>query len=117
MRLSELMESDVLPKGHLYCLVSRDGEECGLLPLLRLRRIRTSRWDEVTVGELMLPLEGLARVAPSTEALEVLDVLNEKSPDPVLVDHHGLLLGIVSKDSLGRLVSPSPHEGRRRATK
>ena len=117
MRLSELMESDVLPRGHLYCLVSRDGEECGLLPLLRLRRIRTSRWDEVTVGELMLPLEGLARVAPSTEALEVLDVLNEKSPDPVLVDHHGLLLGIVSKDSLGRLVSPSPHEGRRRATK
>ena len=117
MRLSELMESDVLPKGHLYCLVSRDGEECGLLPLLRLRKIRGSRWDEVTVGELMLPLEGLARVGPSTEALDVLDVLNERSPDPVLVDHHGLLLGIISKDGLGRIVSPSPHGGRRRAAK
>ena len=116
MRLSELMESEVLPKGHLYCLVSRDGEECGLLPLLRLRKIRGSRWDEVTVGELMLPLEGLARVGPSTEALDVLEILNEKGPNPVLVDHHGLLLGIISKDGLTRLVAPSPREQRQRAT-
>ena len=115
MHLSELMESDVLPKGHLYCLVSRDGEAHGLLPLLRLRRVRGSRWEQVTVGELMLPLDGLARVGPSTEALEVLDVLNERSPDPVLVDHHGLLLGIVSKDGLGRLVSPPPPKRKRKA--
>ncbi len=115
-RLSELMESEVLPKGHLYCLVSRDGEPRGLLPLLKLRKVRTSRWDEVTVGELMLPLEGLARVAPSTEALEVLEVLNDRSPDPVLVDHHGMLLGIVSKDGLTRLVAPHPREGRRKAS-
>ena len=116
MHLSELMESDVLPRGHIYCLVSRDGAPCGLLPLLRLRKIRTSRWDQMTVEDLMLPLEGLGRVAPSAEALEVLDLLNERSPDPVLVDHHGMLLGIVSKDGLGRLVSPSPHERKRKAT-
>ena len=115
-RLSELMESEVLPRGHLYCLVSRDGEPRGLLPLLKLRKVRTSRWDEVTVGELMLPLEGLARVAPSTEALEVLEALNDQSPDPVLVDHHGMLLGIVSKDGLTRLVAPHPREGRRKAS-
>ena len=116
MHPGELMESDVLPKGHLYCLVSRDGEPSGLLPLMQLRKIRGARWDEVTVGELMLPLEGLARVAPSTEALEVLDLLNERSPNPVLVDHQGMLLGIVSKDGLTRLVFPSPREARRKAT-
>ena len=116
MHLSELMESEVLPRGHLYCLVSRDGKPHGLLPLLRLRRIRGSRWAQVTVGDLMLPLEGLARVEPSAEALDVLDVLNDRSPDPVLVDHHGLLLGIVSKDGLSRLASPRAPEGRRKAT-
>ena len=116
MHPSDLMESDVLPRGHLYCLVSRDGEPRGLLPLLRLRKIRSSQWDQMTVGELALPLEKLARVSPATEALEVLDVLNERSPDPVLVDHHGMLLGIVSKDGLTRLVFPSPREARRKAT-
>ena len=116
MHPSELMESDVLPKGHLYCIVSRDGEPHGLLPLLRLRKIRSSQWDRMTVGELALPLEGLARVTPATEALDVLDLLNERSPDPVLVDHHGMLLGIVSKDGLTRLVFPSPREARRKAT-
>lgn len=115
-RLSELMESEVLPRGHLYCLVSRDGAPHGLLPLLKLRKVRGSRWDEVTVRDLMLPLEGLARVAPSMEALDVLEVLNDQSPDPVLVEHHGMLLGIVSKDGLTRLVSPHPRERRRKAT-
>ena len=116
MRLSELMESDVLPKGHLYCLVSRDAELCGLLPLLRLRKVRNAQWDRMTVGELMLPLDRLARVEPSTEALDVLEVLNDRSPDPALVYHHGLLLGIISKDGLTRLVAPHPREERRKAT-
>ena len=115
MRLSELMESDVLPKGHLYCWVSRDGERYGLLPLLKLRKLRGPGWDEVTVGEQMLPLDGLARVAPSAEAMDVLEALNDHSPNPVLVDHHGMLLGIVSKDGLTRLVAPSPREERRNA--
>ena len=115
MRLSELMEADVLPKGHLYCWVSRDAELHGLLPLLRLRKVRTSRWDEVTVRELMLPLDGLARVGPSMEALDVLDVLNDHGQDPVLVEHNGLLLGIVSKDGLTRLAVPNPREGKRKA--
>lgn len=91
------------PRIGTYPVVDRVGTVMGLVTEARVRRVPRSQWADVTLGDIALPLEEVARAAPEDPLSEVLERVG---PDGrILVFSNGRLVGLVSPSDLASLVS------------
>lgn len=89
-----------------------DGEYGGLMCARDLERASRERYSLDRVRDVMTPAPELPTVAPETQAVDVLRLLNERDADrAVVVDKGGHLLGFIDLDAISRFLSVS--RGRR----
>jgi CBS domain-containing protein len=84
--------------------VNDAGHAAGMITPHDLMRIERQRWPDVTVGDVMRPLEMLNTVAPATPAADALKSMMRTGLTqlPVVADGH--VEGIVSRNNILQLL-------------
>ena len=65
-----------------------------------------SRWNYTTVDSVASPLETVPTATPQSDALSVLEMMEEKDAGQVLIVSNGSLLGYIARHSFRRPDAP-----------
>lgn len=84
--------------------MKRDGQVLGIVTPHEVRSVDRARWTELTVAEVMRPLDSLRTVAPTTPVSDALAVMAREDLNqlPVVVD--GRLQGVVTRGNILQLL-------------
>jgi Zn-dependent protease/predicted transcriptional regulator len=105
LTLDRFVADHLLRTGRRCFLVTDHGRMLGLVTASDLKAVERERWPELTVGQVMKPLEALQRVDPKTGADRVLEILGREEVNQVPVMSNGRLEGIVSREHLIRMLT------------
>jgi len=98
--LEELVYKYILPQSR-RCFFVHDGERMqGMVTMHHLKQVPQAQWGSVTVEEVATPLQELAWVSVGDDALEVLELMDEKDVNQMPVMESGQLVGIIRRDHL-----------------
>jgi Zn-dependent protease/predicted transcriptional regulator len=89
-----------------FPVIDYDGRMLGMVTLKRLHETPEDKRQELTAGEIMIPLEDLVVMLPSRSADEALMKMTRTRIGKVFVcDPQGVLLGLVSKTDIMNMAS------------
>jgi CBS domain-containing protein len=112
--LRRLMEDYIAPSGQGFSLISLAGRVSGLISIEHMGRVPKTDWDLCRASDLMVPLGLTEAVTPDLDAYSVMELLEAKGTEHVLVMEAGVLLGTITKDSF-RPYSSAPRGSHKRA--
>ncbi len=102
--IDDWIQQQVLPAGRRAFIVGNARQPLGLISLSDVRSVPRERWRDVTVSEVMTPVERLLHVGPLVEADRVLQYMTEKNLNQVPVMQDGRILGWIDRQSLLRSI-------------
>jgi predicted transcriptional regulator len=89
-----------------FPVIDYSGRMLGMVTLKRVQEIPEDKRQELTAGEIMIPLEDLVVMLPSRSAEEALMKMTRTRIGKVFVcDSQGVLLGLVSKTDIMNMAS------------
>ena len=89
-----------------FPVIDYDGRMLGMVTLKRVHETPEDKRQELTAGEIMIPLEDLVVMLPSKSADEALMKMTRTRIGKVFVcDLQGVLLGLVSKTDIMNMAS------------
>jgi predicted transcriptional regulator len=89
-----------------FPVIDYSGRMLGMVTLKRVQEIQEDKRQQLTAGELMIPLEDLVVMLPSRTADEALMKMTRTRNGKVFVcDSQGVLLGLVSKTDIMNMAS------------
>lgn len=95
---------EVARTGRRAHLVVSDGQLAGLMTIQTLRAVPQEDWGSTSVQAVMLPRERLQLAAPEESALALLERMRNTNVDEMAVVTGGNLIGLVTRDSILRVV-------------
>ncbi len=100
--LGDLLTPSTLSQGQRAFLVEDFGQVRGMLTLADLRRMRSSEWRMLKVGQVMTPLNRLMVVQPDTDIETALQLMEEHElPQLLVMDAaQGTVLGVLSSEQV-----------------
>jgi Zn-dependent protease/CBS domain-containing protein len=98
--LSELVEERVLNGAQRCFFVSDNGHLRGLLTLREITAVPQRKWGFTTTEQAMVPFERLARVAPDTELMEALQMMDSANVNQVPVVEGDEVIGTLSREQV-----------------
>jgi Zn-dependent protease/predicted transcriptional regulator len=102
--LQSLVDDLLLRTGRRCIMVSRGGEVQGLVTPNEVRGVERERWPEVTVREIMRPLDRLRTVSPETSATEALVTMAREDLNQLPVMRRGHLEGFVTRGHILQVI-------------
>lgn len=100
MSMGELVRDHIL-RSSRRCFFVASGERLeGMVTLHNIKNVPQDRWDSVTVGEAMIPLEKLKVARPTEDALAILERMDEGDINQMPVVEDGKVLGMIGRDNL-----------------
>lgn len=88
-----------------FLVADEEGKLLGAIAIADLNGVPTSEWPQVTVRELVKPVENLTTVKEKTSLLEVAMLLEQKQVGELtVVSENGALVGLVERDSIRRIL-------------
>lgn len=104
LSIRQLVRDYVLVTGQRYFIVV-DGEKLkGIVTIRNIKSIPRERWDSACAGGIMTPVGELRTARRRQSAVSVLDQMDELEVDRMPVLDRNKVVGVVSRDSLFRLV-------------
>jgi Zn-dependent protease/CBS domain-containing protein len=100
MRVSTLVDEELMPSGQRAFPVERDGELVGLVSLADLRKRPRETWADSTVAEIMTPVKALVCLAPQQDAMEALALVAQGNLNQLPVVDSGKLVGLVRREDI-----------------
>jgi Zn-dependent protease len=100
MRLDDLVNQQILTGGKRCFFVTDNGHLRGLLTLRDVTRIARDRWNAVTTGQSMVPLDKLVTVTPKTPLLMALQTMTEANIAQVPVLEGDTIVGLLSREQV-----------------
>ena len=102
--IGQLVKEHILKKGWRYVVVMDNYQFKGLLTLERIKSIPGKRWNDTTIGDVMIPSEQVDIARLTQPAGELLEEMQNRGVDyiPVLKDEY--VAGVVSRTALMDLV-------------
>jgi Zn-dependent protease len=100
MRISTLVDEQLMPSGQRTFPVERDGELIGLVSLADLRKRPRETWTDSTVGEIMTPVKALVCLRPQQDAMEALTLVAQGNLNQLPVVDNGKLVGLVRREDI-----------------
>ena len=89
-----------------FPVIDYSGRMLGMVTLKRVQEISEDKREQLTAGEIMIPLEDLVVMLPSRSAEEALMKMTRTRIGKVFVcDSQGVLLGLVSKTDIMNMAS------------
>jgi CBS domain-containing protein len=98
--LSQLVEERVLNGAQRCFFVADNGRLRGLLTLREITAIPQRKWGFTTTEQVMVPFEHLAHVAPDTELMEALQMMDSANVNQVPVVEEGSVVGTLSREQV-----------------
>jgi Zn-dependent protease len=98
--LSQLVEERVLNGAQRCFFVFDGGHLRGLLTLREITAVPQRKWGFTTTEQVMVPFERLARVAPDTELMEALRMMDSANVNQVPVVKEGDVVGTLSREQV-----------------
>jgi predicted transcriptional regulator len=84
-----------------FLVTDTDGKLLGVIAVEDLKKIPTSQWTEVNIGQLLQTSESLKLVLSNTSLLDVVKVLEGENLSQVtVVEENGTVLGLIEKTSI-----------------
>ena len=103
LSLSQIVEIYGAPSGSMVILATQGGQVTGLLTSQAIASVPRDRWDHILVQAVATPVHQATAVAPDDDALRVLELMEEKDLNEVIIVSEGTLLGCVCKESIRTL--------------
>jgi len=100
LTLQRLVDEHVLARGERCFLVNRGERTLGLVTLHQVKRVPRAEWGSATVGQVMLPLDELRRVAPDTLLVAALQLMDRDGVNQLPVVAGGRVVGMLSRDDV-----------------
>lgn len=107
LTLQKLVDDYLLRGEGRYFIVFDGSEPRGLVTLNEITATPRENWGNVTAGQVMIPNEKLISVAPNTELLTALQIMDEAGVAQVPVNENGQMIGILSREQILRYISLS----------
>jgi CBS domain-containing protein len=95
---------EVARTGRRAHLVVSDGQLAGLMTIEALQAVPRDEWQTTSVQAVMLSREGLQWATPEEPAVELLARMSNANVDEMAVVSGGNLVGLVTRDSIVRVV-------------
>jgi Zn-dependent protease/predicted transcriptional regulator len=95
--LQSFAHDHVMRTGRRCFVVAEDTRVLGLLTPHEVKEVPRDRWPDVTVGDVMRPLESLHTVLPDATVTSALERMTEDDVNQLPVVSDGRLLGIISR--------------------
>jgi len=96
---------DHLLKSAKRCfVVEENGHVVGIVTPHEVKDVDREKWPQLTVAEVMLPLEKLHAVKPATSLTEALETMGREDINQLPVMSNGHLDGIISRNHILRLL-------------
>ncbi|HXE79719.1 MAG TPA: site-2 protease family protein [Vicinamibacterales bacterium] len=111
--VKSLVEDIVLRTGHRCIMITSDGRLRGLVTPHDLRALDRARWAEVTVGEVMKPLEHLRSVTPDTPVADAFSMMAREDINQLPVMTDGQLHGMITRGHVIQLLEARSELGLR----
>jgi Zn-dependent protease/CBS domain-containing protein len=83
----------------------------GIIKAKELEAVAPELWAQLTVGEVMKPIEKLPWASPETSAKKILEVMSQEQVSHLPVISEGQLLGIISADNFLQLITTRRESG------
>lgn len=94
-----------------FLVTDDEGQLLGAIAVSDFNAIPTSQWPQVTVRELVKPVESLTTVPEKTSLLEVAMLLEQKQVmELTVVRDNGSLVGLIERDSIRRILEQKTQE-------
>jgi Zn-dependent protease/CBS domain-containing protein len=104
MTVQNLMETYLLPH-KLSAVPVMEGEQVvGVITLTAVEQVPREAWEHVVVGQIMTPRHQLQTVSPQQPLQEALALVDQHDDQHLLVMQDDHLAGIVSRDTIVRLM-------------
>ena len=106
LSLNQIVQERVLTSGqHNFFVVDyTTGEPCGMLTLQDITAIPQLKWRFITAQDVMKPMNRLASVAPETELLEAMQMMEQNQLVQIPVLNRDRLVGLISRDNVQRVL-------------
>jgi Zn-dependent protease/predicted transcriptional regulator len=98
--LQDFVEQQVLRSGDRCFVVTEKGSVAGLVTLHEVKAIPRPRWRYTTVDTVMLPLQRLHTVSPSSPVTESVEIMGRDDVQQLPVLDNGRLLGVISRGTV-----------------
>ena len=112
--LGQLMDDYFTPSGSDFIVLTREGRAQGIVMLQLMDRVREQHWRQQRAMSVMLPLEMMAldwgsmdapqrrsvAIGPEEAAYNVMELMEGKNINRVLVLDRGVVLGFISRDTM-----------------
>jgi predicted transcriptional regulator len=100
LTLQQLVDEHVLGTGRRCFLVSRGADTVGLMTLHRVKEVPRPDWANTTAAQVMLPLEELKRISPSTELWAALQLMDRDGVNQLPVMTDSQVVGMLSREDV-----------------
>jgi Zn-dependent protease len=106
MTLNQIVQERVLTSGqHNFFVVDyATGEPCGMLTLQEITAIPQLKWRFITAQDTMKPMNRLASVAPETELVEAMQMMDQDHLVQIPVITRDRLVGLISRENVLRVL-------------
>jgi predicted transcriptional regulator len=98
--LDRLVHEYVLGTGHRCFFVAEDGDLKGLITLGNIKAVPQAQRNELTVGQVMTPVDVLLRARSDEDVLALLRRMDEADVHQIPVIDSGRPLGVFSRENL-----------------
>ena len=106
LTLQKLVDEHLLRgEGRYFIVFDGDDQPRGLVTLNEITAAPRENWGNVTAGQVMIPNENLVNVAPNTELLTALQMMDEAGVAQVPVVEKGQIIGILSREQILHYIS------------
>ncbi len=100
MRLQEFVDEQLLKTGRRCFLVADDHHVAGLITPHEVLGIERSKWPQVSVRDVMRPVDAIHSLSPDAPALQALEMMGREDVNQLPIVEDGQLEGIVSRGHL-----------------
>jgi Zn-dependent protease/CBS domain-containing protein len=94
------VEEELLRTGRRCFVVLENGRVAGLVTLQEVKQIDRGRWPNMTLHDIMRPVEDLRTVAPETPVTAALEMMSRSDLNQLPVVENGRLAGVLSRAHL-----------------
>jgi Zn-dependent protease/CBS domain-containing protein len=98
--LQKLVDDYFLPRGLRSAMVTQFDQLAGLITLSDIRSVPREQWSQVSVGQVMIPVNKLYVVSPQQSLNDVLPLMAEHDVNQLPVVQDGRLVGVLSRDAI-----------------
>jgi len=111
--LMQLVRDYIQPNRYRSFVVATDGRFQGVVDIESIRKVPQNRWDQTTAASAMTPAGKVITVGPEEEGVSVAEKMEEHRLDGIPVVRDGVVIGLVTRNSLARVMQMRAQFGTR----